>query len=56
MAIHVEIEKSFKGFSLKTAFDSKSSATEVAELLHISFYSAAMRQSSACSRMAVKRR
>lgn len=26
MAIHVEIEKSFKGFSLKTAFDSKSSA------------------------------
>lgn len=29
MAIHVEIEKSFKGFSLKTAFDSKSSATGI---------------------------
>ena len=29
MAIHAEIEKSFKGFSLKTAFDSKSSATGI---------------------------
>ena len=29
MAIHVEIEKNFKGFSLKTAFDSKGSATGI---------------------------
>lgn len=29
MAIHVEIEKNFKDFSLKTAFDSKSSATGI---------------------------
>ena len=29
MAVHVEIEKNFRGFSLKTAFDSKSSATGI---------------------------
>ena len=29
MAIHVEIEKNFKGFSLRTEFDSKSSATGI---------------------------
>lgn len=29
MAIHVEIEKNFRGFSLKTEFDSKSSATGI---------------------------